>query len=129
MKGEKIMNLRKKIVTFILSLGLLAGMGTVAFASDNAAVNLLPYPNREEFSKVVTYKPNGNPKPVPLMVQGANEYYGVESISKAKASTVKFKAFDGLSAGATSTVPINNSGSNYAARSTKIGRASCRERV
>ena len=75
MKGEKIMNLRKKIVTFILSLGLLAGMGTVAFASDNAAVNLLPYPNREEFSKVVTYNPNGNPKPVPLMVQEANINY------------------------------------------------------
>ena len=117
MKGEKIMNLRKKIVTFILSLGLLAGMGTVAFASDNAAVNLLPYPNREEFSKVVTYNPNGNPKPVPLMVQGANVGHLPEPFSKAKASTVKFKAFDGLSAGATSTVPINNSGSNYAARS------------
>ena len=48
------MNLRKKFVTLMLSLGLVAGMGTAAFAADNAAVNLLPYPDKGEFNKVVT---------------------------------------------------------------------------
>ena len=66
------MNLRKKFVTLMLSLGLVAGMGTAAFAADDAAVNLLPYPNKGEFNKLVEYKLNGNPKPVDLMVQGAN---------------------------------------------------------
>lgn len=92
-------------------------MGTAAFAADNAAVNLLPYPDKGEFNKVVTYKPYDNPKSVPLMVQGANINYLPEPFSRAKALTVKFKAFDGVSVGGTSAVPINNSGSSYAAKS------------
>ena len=93
-------------------------MGTAAFAADDAAVNLLPYPKKGEFNKVVTYNPDGNPKPVKLMVQGANINYLPEPFSRAKALTVKFKAFDGVSVGSTSAVPISNNGSNYAAKST-----------
>ena len=100
------MNLRKKFVTLMLSLGLVAGMGTAAFAADDAAVNLLPYPNKGEFNKVVTYNPNGNPngtlETVDLMVQGANASYLPEPFSATKAANVQL---------------------------IEIGRASCRERV
>ena len=102
----------------MLSLGLVAGMGTAAFAADDAAVNLLPYPNKGEFNKVVTYKPNGNPKPVDLMVQGANINYLPEPFSATKAASVQFNAFDGVSVGSTSAVDISNNGSNYAAKAT-----------
>ena len=115
------MNLRKKFVTLMLSLGLVAGMGTAAFAADDAAVNLLPYPNKGEFNKVVTYNPNnpnGNPNPVDLMVQGANINYLPEPFSATKAASVQFNAFDGVSVGSTSAVPISNNGSNYAAKAT-----------
>ena len=93
-------------------------MGTAAFAADDAAVNLLPYPDKGEFNTVVTYKPNGNPNPVPLMVQGANINYLPEPFSATKAASVQFNAFDGVSAGSTSAVDISNNGSNYAAKST-----------
>ena len=93
-------------------------MGTAAFAADNAAVNLLPYPDKGEFNKVVTYKPNGNPNPVPLMVQGANINYLPEPFSATKAASVQFNAFDGVSVGSTSAVDISNNGSNYAAKAT-----------
>ena len=116
------MNLRKKFVTLMLSLGLVAGMGTAAFAADDAAVNLLPYPDKGEFNKVVTYKPNGNPngtlETVDLMVQGANASYLPEPFSATKAASVKFNAFDGVSVGSTSAVDISNNGSNYAAKAT-----------
>ena len=96
-------------------------MGMVVFAADDAAVNLLPYPNKGEFNKVVTYNPNnpnGNPNPVDLMVQGANASYWPEPFSATKAASVKFNAFDGVSVGSTSAVPISNNGSNYAAKAT-----------
>lgn len=93
-------------------------MGTAAFAADDAAVNLLPYPDKGEFNKVVTYNPNGNPNPVDLMVQGANTNYWPEPFSATKAASVKFKAFDGVSVGSTSAVDISNNGSNYAAKAT-----------
>ena len=93
-------------------------MGTAAFAADNAAVNLLPYPKKGEFNKVVKYNPNGTPQSVKLMVQGANINYLPEPFSATKAASVKFKAFDGVSVGSTSAVPISNNGSNYAAKST-----------
>ena len=112
------MNLRKKFVTLMLSLGLVAGMGTAAFAADDAAVNLLPYPDKGEFNKVVTYNPNGNPDPVDLMVQGANINYLPEPFSATKAASVQFNAFDGVSVGSTSAIPISNNGSNYAAKAT-----------
>ena len=96
-------------------------MGTAAFAADNAAVNLLPYPDKGEFNTVVTYNPNnpnGNPNPVKLMVQGANINYLPEPFSATKAASVKFKAFDSVSVGSTSAVRISNNGSNYAAKAT-----------
>ena len=96
-------------------------MGTAAFAADDAAVNLLPYPDKGEFNKVVTYNPNnpnGNPNPVDLMVQGANANYWPEPFSATKAASVKFNAFDGVSVGSTSAVDISNNGSNYAAKAT-----------
>ncbi len=93
-------------------------MGTAAFAADNAAVNLLPYPDKGEFNKVVTYNPNGNPNPVDLMVQGANINYLPEPFSATKAASVQFNAFDGVSVGSTSAVDISNNGSNYAAKAT-----------
>ena len=96
-------------------------MGTAAFAADDAAVNLLPYPDKGEFNKVVTYNPNnpnGNPNPVVLMVQGANANYLPEPFSATKAASVQFNAFDGVSVGSTSAVDISNNSSNYAAKAT-----------
>ena len=56
------MKISKKLTTLLLSLGLMAGMGTAAFAADDAAINLLPYPNKGEFNKLLTYKPNKEAK-------------------------------------------------------------------
>ena len=108
------MGISKKLTTLLLSLGLVAGMGAAAFAADNAAVNLLPYPNKGEFNKLVKYNPKGTLKPVQLMVQGANANYLPEPFSATKAASVKFKGSDGVTAGSTTVKPVDN-GSNHVA--------------
>lgn len=110
------MKISKKLTTLLLSLGLVAGMGTAAFAADDAAINLLPYPNKGEFNKLLTYKPNKEAK-IGLTVQGANANYLPESFSAQKAASVIFKGSDGVTAGATLAESVEG-GSNYVASST-----------
>ena len=92
------------------------GRGTAAFAADDAAINLLPYPNKGEFNKLLTYKPNKEAK-IGLTVQGANVNYLPEFFSAQKAASVIFKGSDGVTAGATLAESVEG-GSNYVASST-----------
>lgn len=92
------MKIRKKFIALALSLGLVLGMGTTAFADTEQPklTNLLPYPNTQEFNMLVNYAPNyvGT---VDLQVQGADQYYSPFAMTQTEASSVTFTPYDNLS--------------------------------
>lgn len=89
--------MNKKIMSLVLSLGLVFGMGSAAFAETNpTVVNLLPYPNTQEFNKIVKYTPSEGGSTF-LRVQGADaNYLPLNFASTNDAKGVSFTAYDGL---------------------------------
>ena len=92
------MKITKKFIALALSLGLVLGMGTTAFADTEQPklTNLLPYPNTQEFNKLVNYAPNFA-RTVDLQVQGADQYYSPFAMTQTEASGVTFTPYDNLS--------------------------------
>ncbi len=109
------MKITKKFISLALSLGLVLGMGTTAFADPPELTNLLPYPNTQEFNVLVNYNPNISLNNVVLQVQGADQYYSPFAMTQDQAAAVTFTGYDGLSAAATTT---EQAGAGYSAKST-----------
>lgn len=99
--------MNKKIMSLVLSLGLVFGMGSAAFAETNPnVVNLLPYPNTQEFNQVVEYNP-AQANSVTLRVQGADANYQPLNFNQDDALGVEFDGGDDLVAGTTTSVLEN----------------------